>query len=81
MFGGAGYADRSDALQFGPWYALHEICSFYQVEVFDLHLQGTFGKLNYDNHWQLLYDGIHLHDIGASDMIDVFSAYLTDLDS
>lgn len=61
--------------------ALHEICSFYQLEVFDLHLQGTFGKLNYDNHWQLLYDGIHLHDIGASDMIDVFSAYLADLDS
>lgn len=60
---------------------LHSICPKYDVTVFDLHEQGTFGKLNYDNHFLLLYDGIHLHDIGAADMTDILSEYLKGLDS
>lgn len=59
---------------------LHEICPRYDVEVFDIHLQGTFAELNYDNHWMLLYDGIHLHDIGASDMTEILGEYLAEMD-
>jgi len=59
---------------------LYKICPQYQVGVFDLHMMGAFGKLNYDNNWQLLYDGIHLHDIGAAEMITCYQEYLRELD-
>lgn len=55
---------------------LHSTCPEYDVEVFDLHLTENFRNLSHENFGTVLYDGIHLTDLGAQYMRSAFVEYL-----
>lgn len=56
---------------------LHTYCPQYGIEVFDLHLTENFANLSHENFGAVLYDGIHLTDLGATYMKEAFTQYLT----
>lgn len=56
---------------------LHDTCPQYGIEVFDLHLAENFADLSSENFGPVLYDGIHLTDLGAQYLRDAYIAYLT----
>lgn len=56
---------------------LHTYCPQYGIEVFDLHLMENFASLSHENFGAVLYDGIHLTDLGATYMKEAFTQYLT----
>lgn len=56
---------------------IHTYCAQYSIEVFDLHLTEDFAGLSHENFGAILYDGIHLTDLGAAYMKEAFTQYLT----
>jgi hypothetical protein len=56
---------------------IHTYCAQYGIEVFDLHLTEDFASLSHENFGAVLYDGIHLTDLGANYLKDAFMEYLT----
>lgn len=56
---------------------IHTYCAQYGIEVFDLHLTEDFVSLSHENFGAVLYDGIHLTDLGANYLKDAFVEYLT----
>lgn len=55
--------------------SLHEICSKYDIEVFDLHLTDSFVNLNSENFGEALQDGIHPNAQGKAYYILEFGKY------
>lgn len=56
---------------------IHTYCAQYGIEVFDLHLTEDFASLSHENFGAVLYDGIHLTDLGANYLKDAFVEHLT----
>ena len=52
-------------------------CAQYGIEVFELHQTENFASLSHENFGAVLYDGIHLTDLGANYLKDAFVEYLT----
>ena len=52
-------------------------CAQYGIEVFELHQTENFASLSHENFGPVLYDGIHLTDLGASYLKEAFVEYLT----
>lgn len=52
-------------------------CAEYGIEVFELHQTENFASLSYENFGAVLYDGIHLTDLGATYLKEAFVEYLT----
>lgn len=57
---------------------LHDTCPQYGIAVFDLHLEQGFAEVSHENFGSVLYDGIHLTDLGALYLKDAFIRYLSD---
>ncbi len=55
--------------------ALHEICSKYDIEVFDLHLTDSFANLSSENFGEVLQDGIHPNAQGKAYYVLEFGKY------
>lgn len=51
-------------------------CARYGIEVFELHQTERFLTLSHENFGTVLYDGIHLTDLGAAYMKEAFAEYL-----
>jgi len=56
---------------------IHTYCAQYGIEVFELHQTEIFASLSHENFGAVLYDGIHLTDLGANYLKDAFVEYLT----
>lgn len=53
-------------------------CAQYGIEVFELHQTENFAALSNENFGAVLYDGIHLTDLGAMYLKEAFVEFLTE---